>query len=202
MNEINDLTEHDLSEKDVVLKISASKEPGYAKRVSAAMSWRLRECGFVKARCVKEISTNTAIKAVASCNQKVKEANVLLGINLFYSKINNQTTAIEMIVEDVFDRPCPDKHVEYRVSGKNDSEKKLAEAITEACLSGNKVSLKCIGSSAVYKATMASVDAKGKVFSSGYSALIVPKWETVLVVHEGVEKEVSLINIDFIGIKL
>lgn len=189
-----------MSEEDVVLKICASKEPGYTKKVASAIGWRLRDVGFCKMRSVKEASTNTAIKAIAICNQRVALAEVVLGMDLSFSRVS-EATAIEILVEDV-GQGRPEKTVEFRVSGKNVGDSlngKLAEAISQSCLDGNRVSMKCIGPAAVYRAIIASTLAKGVIFSNGLSAIVVPTWSSLPSEVPG--KEISLISIDFWGLK-
>jgi stage V sporulation protein SpoVS len=187
----------------VLLKISASKEPGYAKKVASAMLWRLRDCdGYCRARTMREAATNTAIKAVAICNQRVATAScdasdIVLGIDLHFSRPEG-VTAIDMLIGDV--GKAENESMEFRVSGREDNEAlnaKLAEAISNACLDGKRVFLKCIGPSAVYRAVIASTIAKGSLFASGYSSVIIPTWESIPAEDGG--KPVSLINIEFRG---
>ena len=194
-------------EEEVILKVSASKDAGYAKRVAGAMSWRLREAGFFKARAVKQDAVNTAVKAVAICNQRVSAAGVVLYMELFFGKAENDdgsvATAIEMSVQEV-DAPRPETFVDYRVSGKQDQDKnaamKLAEAVAAPVREGKGVSMKCIGPAAVYRAIMASTIARGLVFPNGFSAVIVPSWDSLPQEDES-KPPISLIKLDFWGKK-
>lgn len=193
--------------EDIVLMVSACKEAGYAKKVAGAMSWRLREKGFFKARAVKQDAVNTATKAIAICNQRVSAAGVVLYAELFFSKAENEdgsvATAIEMNVQEV-DAPRPETFSEYRVSGKQDQDKnaamKLAEAVAAPVREGKGVTMKCIGPAAVYRAIMASTIARGLVFPNGYLAVVVPTWDS-LPNEDPTKPPISLIKIDFWGKK-
>lgn len=194
--------------EEIVLKVSACKEPGYAKKVAGAMSWRLREKGFFKARAVKQDAVSTATKAVAICNQRVAAAGVVLFMELFFSKAENDdgnvATAIEMNVQEV-DMPRPEVFVDYRVSGKQDQDKnaamKLAEAIAAPVRDGKGVAMACIGPAAVYRGMMASTIARGLVFPNGFESVVVPSWASLP--NEDPEKPpISLIKLEFWGRKV
>lgn len=195
MGESQDLTE------PVLLRVTASKELGYAKKVASAMLWRLRDCeGYCKARTMKETATNTAIKAVAICNQRVTTAagqasDLVIGVDLRFSRPEG-ATAIDMLIGDV--GVGTGKIRDYKVSGKDGCEinAKLAEAICGACLEGDRVALKCIGPSAVYRAVIASTIAKGTLFASGLSSVIVPTWGSFPSTTDG-DRPISFINIEF-----
>ena len=194
-----------INEKEVILKVSGSKAPDYAKKVAGAMLWRLREQGFVKVRAVKRDAVNATIKALAICNQRVAPANVVLGMELFFSKTEKQdikfSTAIEMMIQEIDLRGV--NFLEYRVSGKEEADRttalKLAEAISVPVKEGKTVSLKCIGPIAVYKAILASTIARGLIYTNGMQAFVIPTWESLP--RENLPP-ISLIRLDFIGKKL
>lgn len=194
----------DNTSEEVVLKISANKDPGYAKRVAGAMGWQLREKGFVKARAIKQDAINSATKALAICNQRAAAADVILCMDMFFSKSENDEggTAIEMTIKEN-DAQRPAEFVEYKVSGKPDQEKNvamcLAEAIAAPVRDGKGVSLKCIGPAAVYKAVLASTIAKGLIFPNGFEAIVIPAWQSL---QQDNLPPISLINIDFWGRKI
>lgn len=195
-----------MAQDEVVLKISAKKDPGYAKRVAGAMTWRLREAGWLRARAVKQEAVNTAIKAIAICNQRVAAASVVLQMDLSFSPSENDggkpATAIEMFIKEV-DAQKPANFVDYKVSGKtseeSDSPSKLALAVAQAAKDGNGITMRCIGPAAVYKGVMASTMARGTMFSNGFDTVIVPSWETAAQ-EDG--SSISLIRIDFWPIPL
>lgn len=193
---------------EVILKVSANKDAGYAKRVAGAMGWRLREAGFCKARAVKQDAVNSATKALAICNQRVAVAGMTLCMELFFSKADTTqpdgndgktATAIEMTIQET-DAPKPEIFVDYKVSGKPDQDKNvaanLAEAIAAPVRDGKGVSLKCIGPAAVYRAVLASTIARGLVFPNGYDAIVIPSWESL---QQEDKPPISLIKIDFFG---
>lgn len=209
----------DNQQEDVILKVSASKEPGYAKRVAGAMAWQLREKGFVKARAVKQDAVNSAIKALAICNQRAAAADVVLYMELFFSKAENDlpepkegeqpeqepaATAIEMNIQEN-DAPRPAEFVEYKVSGKPDQERNLAmclaEAIAAPVKSDKGVSMKCIGPAAVYRGVLASTIARGLIFPNGYDSIVIPTWASLPQEDKNLPP-ISLINIDFWGRKI
>lgn len=190
---------------EVVLKITSSKEPGYVKSVAGAMGWVLREKGYCKARAVKMDAVNTAIKSVAIVNQRVAQAGGLVfEIDLFFSPAENDTgmpsTAIAMTVQAT-EAPRPEQFVEYKVSGKKESDDsliaRLAGAIATPVREGKGVKLRCIGPSAVYRAVMAATIAKGHIYPNGLASVVVPQWATI--VDEG--KAISLIELEFWGRK-
>lgn len=189
-------------EEEVILKVSSSKEKGYAKKVAAAMGWRLREVGYCRARAIKETAVNSAIKAVAITNERVKQAGVKLGIAPVFGKAeaadDPAAVAICMMVEAANGKP-PEKSSECKVSGKktdgNDHEAatRLATAINGMAMSGKRVCLKCIGSDAVYRAVMGCVMARSNGYANGMKSEIIPTWETV----QTKTGRTSLIRIDF-----
>lgn len=191
---------------DVVLKISASKESGYTKRVAGAMGWQLQEKGMLRARAVKSQAVSTATKAVAICNQRVAAAGVVLYMELLFSPAENDqgkpSTAIEMVIQEV-DSSRPTEFVDYRVSGQQQEDKnvamKLAEAIAAPVRDGKGVTMRCIGPSAVYRAILASTIARGLVFPNGVDALVVPTWDSMIGDQD---KQISLIKVDFWGRKV
>lgn len=191
----------------VVLKVSASKDPGYAKKVAGAMSWRLREEGFCKVRAVKRDAVNSATKALAICNQRVATAGISFCMELFFSKAENAegqfATAIEMTIQEN-DIPRPEIFSEYKVSGKTDQDKnaaaKLAEAIAAPTRDGKGITMKCIGPAAVYRAVLASTIARGLIYPNGMDAIVVPSWGSLP--QEGDKLPISLINLDFWGKKI
>lgn len=186
-------------DEDIVLKISAKKDAGYVKRVAGAMTWRLQEKGLFRARAVKQDAVNTAVKAIAICNQRVALADITLYIQLFIKPASTNdgkaSTAIEMLVQET-DVPRPAKFVEYKVSGKDEKNgpQKLAEAIAGPARDGVGVSMKCIGPAAVYRAIMAATMARGLIFPNGLDAIVVPSWDTVT---KPGDKVISLIKLDF-----
>lgn len=186
-------------DEEIILKISAKRDAGYAKRVAGAMTWRLQEKGFFKARAVKQDAVNTAVKAIAICNQRVAPADVTLYMQLFLRPASNNdgksATAIEMTVQET-DTPRPEKFVEYKVSGKDEKNgpQKLAEAIAGPARDGTGISMKCIGPAAVYRAILASTMARGLIFPNGFDAIVVPSWETI---KKADDKVISLIKLDF-----
>lgn len=187
--------------EEVILKVSASKDAGYSKRVAGAMGWQLREKGFVKARAIKQDAVNSATKAIAICNQRAAAADVVLKVVLFFGKADvegdSSATAIEMTIQEN-DAVRPEQFIEYKVSGKPDQEKNvamcLAEAIAAPAKDGKGVSLKCIGPGAVYRAIMASTIARGLVFPSGFDCIVIPSWQSI---PQDDLPPLSLINIDF-----
>lgn len=192
--------------EEVVLRIGASSEAGYTKRVAGAMGWRLREKGFFKARAVKQQAVNTAIKAIAIVNKRVAEAGVVLSADLFFSQTDGVdargSTAVEMTVHEVSSQP-PAEFLDYRVSGSGEDSAgvlKLAGAIAGPAREGKGIRLRCIGSGAVYKAVMACVTAKGYIYANGMEASFVPSWESMPGKDE--LSHVSLIRIDFWGTKI
>lgn len=184
---------------EIVLKISAKRDAGYVKRVAGAMTWRLQEKGFFKARAVKQDAVNTAIKAIAICNQRVALADITLYIQLFLKEASTNDgkagTAIEMLVQET-DTARPAKFVEYKVSGKDEKNgpQKLAEAIAGPVRAENGVTMKCIGPAAVYRAIMASTMARGLIYPNGLDAIVVPSWDTITKAED---KVISLIKLDF-----
>lgn len=194
---------------DVVLKISASKDPGYTKKVAGAMSWRLRESGFFKARAVKTEAVNTATKAVAIVNEWVLPVGVTLSMDLTFSPADDakgqdgqDATAIAMTVQDVSDVPRPGEFVDYKVSGKQSEEDlipRLAGAIAAPARHGKGVRLRCIGPKAVYRAVMACTIAKGYICPNGMDAIVIPTWDSLPQPDD--KPPVSLIQLDFWGKK-
>lgn len=192
-------------QKDVVLRISSNKDPGYVKRVAGAMTWQLRDHGFCKARAVKVDAVSTATKAVAIVNQRVSQAGLNFAMDLFLSPAESESgtnsTAIEMVVHDA-DCTRPGEFVVYKVSGKRTGDKtlvtRLAGAIATPVRRGDGVSMRCIGPSAVYRAVMASCVAKGYIYTNGLDAIIVPTWQSI----PSDDKPVSLIQLDFWGKKI
>ena len=55
----------------VLLKVSASPEEGYCKKVAGAITWRLREVGYCRLRAIKAEAMNSAIKAMAIVNARL-----------------------------------------------------------------------------------------------------------------------------------
>ncbi len=196
------------NQPEVILKVSANKDAGYAKKVAGAMSWRLREEGFCKARAVKQDAVNSATKALAICNQRVLAAGVTFYMELFFSKAENPegkfATAIEMTIQE---NDCirPEEFVEYKVAGKQDTDKnapmKLAEAIAAPAREGKGVSMKCIGPSAVYKGVLASTIARGLIYPNGFESIVIPSW-TSLPQEDPNLAPISLINLEFWGKKI
>jgi stage V sporulation protein SpoVS len=184
---------------DIVLKVSSSKEPGYVKRVAGAMGWQLREHGLLKARAVKAIAVNTAVKAIAICNQRVNAAGITLCVDLLFDKAEKEATVVEMTVRET-DAPKPAVFMEYRVSGKPDDNAtaKLAEALAAPAREGKGVSMRCIGAAAVYRAILASTMARGLVFPNGMDAVVVPSWMSLPQTDAA---PISLLNIDFWGVQ-
>lgn len=194
-------------QQEVVLRVSAKKDAGYAKKVAGAMSWRLREEGFCKARAVKQDAVNSATKALAICNQRVSEAGIVFFMELFFSKAENTdgkfATAIEMTIQEN-DSPRPAEFVEYKVSGKQDTDNapmKLAEAIAAPARDGKGVSMKCIGPAAVYRGILASTIARGLVFPNGYDSVVIPTWDSLPQEDETLPP-ISLIKLEFWGKKI
>lgn len=190
----------------VVLRVSASKEPGYVKRVAGAISWQLRDKGFCKLRAVKVDAVNTATKAVAIINQRVSQAGLKFAIDLVFSPADsdgNQTsTAIEMTVQDTANAR-PGEFVEYKVSGQKNSGDvvaKLAGAIAAPVRQGKGVALRCIGPAAVYRAVTACCVSKGYIYTNGLDAVVVPTWDSLPSDREE-KKTVSLLQIEFWGEK-
>jgi len=196
------------NQQEVVLKVSAKKDPGYAKKVAGAMSWRLREEGFCKTRAVKQDAVNIATKALAICNQRVSEAGIVFYMELFFSKAENPegkfATVIEMTIQEN-DCPRPAEFVEYKVAGKQDTDKngpmKLAEAIAAPARDGKGISMKCIGPSAVYKGILASTIARGLIYPNGFETIVIPSWSSLPQEDPNVPP-ISLINLDFWGKKI
>jgi stage V sporulation protein SpoVS len=189
--------------EEVVLKISSSKDPGYAKKVAGAMSWRLREHGYCKARAIKADAVNTAVKAIAIVNQRVKPAGVTLGVDLLFAKAEQEATAIAMTIHEVT-QPRPAEFLDYRVSGRmSDDEKaeksiinKLAGAVASPVREQKGVRLRCIGPIAVYRAILACATAKGFICPNGLCSVVVPTWDTI---DQPDSKVLSLIQVEFWG---
>lgn len=194
---------------DVVLKIKSSKDPGYTKKVAGAMSWRLREEGFVKARAVKQDAVNVATKAVAIVNEWVLPVGVTLSMDLTFSPADNASggpdaTAIAMTVHDAADATRPGEFMEYKVSGKESADDlvtRLAGAIAGPARNGKGVRMRCIGPGAVYRAIMACTIAKGYIYPNGLEAVVIPKWDSIPARQEGAAP-ISLISIEFWGRKV
>ena len=190
-----------MAEEPVLIKVSASSEAGYAKRVAGAMAWQLRENGFLRCRAVKAHAVNNAVKAIAICQQRVAAASVTLAADPVFGKPegNAPATAIEMVVRET-DAPRPEIFLEYKVSGKINDDKnmalKLAEAVAAPVREGKGVVLKCIGPAAVYRGILASTIAKGLVFPNAIEAVMVPSWASLDA--DGAEP-VSVIRIEFWG---
>jgi stage V sporulation protein SpoVS len=201
----------DVIEGEIVLKIKATKDSAYTKRVAGAMSWRLREQGYCKARAVKADAVNTATKAVAIVNQWVYPVGVTLSMDLSFGTVEkadggaeSDATAIAMTVCDVADCPRPTEFVEYRVSGKDPDTtvvSRLAGAIAVPARKGNGVRMNCIGPSAVYRAIMACTIAKGYIYPNNLEAIVVPTWGAIPARSDGAEPT-SFIQIDFWGRQL
>lgn len=188
-------------EQEVILKVSSSKDAGYAKKVAGAMSWRLREHGYCKARAIKADAVNTAIKAIAIVNQRVSAAGVTLGVDLLFAKAEQDSTAVAMTIHEVT-CPRPAEFLEYRVAGKPDGDEKaiinkLAGAMASPAREQKGVRLRCIGASAVYRAVMACAVAKGFICPNGLDSVVIPSWDTI---GQDGEKEISLIQMDFWGV--
>jgi len=189
-------------EEEVILKVSSSKDKGYAKKVAAAMGWRLREVGYCRARAIKEAAVNSAVKAIAITNERVKEAGIKFGVAPVFGKAeatdDPAAVAICMMVEAVNGKP-PAKFAECKVSGKKTeggdhaAATRLATAINGMALGGKGVALKCIGPDAVYRAIMGCVMARSSGYANGMKSEIVPTWETV----QAKTGRISLIRIDF-----
>lgn len=191
-------------QQEVILKVSGSKDAGYAKKVAGAMTWRLREEGFCKARAVKQDAVNSAMKALAICNERVAEAGMSFSVDLTFSEAQNDSgkagTAVEMVIQEA-DAAKPESFLDFKVSGKAEQDsamKNLAEAVAGRVREGKGVNMKCIGPTAVYRAIMAATVARGLVFPNGYDCVVVPKWDTI-------EREnappISFLNIAFWGKK-
>jgi len=169
---------------DVVLKVSSRQDPGYAKMVAGAMSWRLREDGCFRLRAVKTDAVNTSIKAIAIVNQRVMPVGVTLTIDLNFAECEKgkEATAIAMSVHEVC-HPRPSEFIEYKVSGRKDGEDltaKLAGALAAPAREGKGVKMRCIGPGAVYRAIMASTIARGYIFPNSLEAIVVPTWDTMI----------------------
>lgn len=190
--------------KEVILKITSSQEPGYAKSVAGAMGWILRDKGYCKARAVKMAAVNTAIKAVAIVNERVSraDAGLLFEVDMFFSPAENDggtpSTAVAMTVQAV-QSARPSEFLEYKVSGKKEENdalvSKLAGAIASPVRTGKCIRLRCIGPGAVYRAVLASIIAKGMIYPNGLTSVIVPHWATI----EDHEKPISVIELEFWG---
>jgi stage V sporulation protein SpoVS len=171
--------------EEIILRISSNAAPDYVKKVAGAMGWQLRENGMFKVRAVKTQAVNIATKAIAICNQRVSQAGVVLCVEPVFGKADDaddkSVTALEMVVQETI-YPCPDKFLEYRVSGRKCDNKispKLAEALAAPVRDGKGVEMKCIGPSAVYRAMLASTIARGLLFPNGMDAVIVPVWDSI-----------------------
>jgi stage V sporulation protein S len=187
------------NEDDVLLKVSASKEPGYTRLIAGAMKWQLREHGLFKAKAIKAVAVNTAVKAIASCNQNVAPADIVLYVDFFSVPIDGgQGRAISMIVQEN-SLPCPPSFISYRVSGKNFSQDDidgLASAIVGPIVEAKGVEMRCIGATSVYKTVLSLVAAKGRLFSQGFEMVTVPQWETFVGEDK---KEISVIKMSSWG---
>lgn len=192
--------------EDVIIKVSSSKEKGYAKKVAGAISWRLRETGYCKVRAVKMDAVNTAIKAVAIVNQRLVDAGVQFSISPFFTQVTDgptDVTAIFMRIEESTG-PRPVEFIEYKISGKteeSDAETKLAGAIAVPVRTGKSVKMRCIGPSSVYRGIYAATIAKGYIYPNGLEAIIVPTWVTMPPESPDLQP-VSLIQLEFWGKKI
>lgn len=190
---------------DVVLKVSSSKEQGYAKKVAGAISWRLRETGICKIRAIKMDAVNTSVKAIAIVNQRLAAAGMQFGLDPFFSEVVDGpegTTAIFMCVEEAPSEK-PSEFVEYKVSGKESEEieTKLAGAIAAPVRNGKSVRMRCIGPSAVYRGMYAATIAKGYIYPNGLRSIVVPTW-TSMPASDPVLTPISLIQLEFWGCKI
>lgn len=191
----------DVIPDDVVLKVSSSKDKGYAKRVAGAITWRLRETGICKIRAVKMDAVSTAIKSIAIVNQRLVGTGVQFGMSPFFAKVDDGpegSTAIFMKVEEA-PASKPEAFIEYKVSGKEsepETEAKLAGAIAAPCREGKSIRLRCIGPAAVYRGVYASTIAKGYIYPNGLDAVVVPSWISMTGPDGG---QISLIQLEFWG---
>ena len=186
---------------DVVLKVSANRDPGYSKKVAGAVGWRLREAGFCKIRAIKADAVNTAIKAIAVVNQRTRPKGVTFAMDLTFAAADSPgqdaVTTIAMTVSETT-AAAPTEMLEYKVSGK-DAEAdeaaigKLAGALASPARQGKGIKLRCIGPSSVYKAILACIMAKGFLYPNGLEVIAIPSWDTVI---QG-DHPISLIQIEF-----
>jgi stage V sporulation protein SpoVS len=189
---------------DIVLKVSANKDPSYPKKVAGAIGWRLREAGYCKIRAIKMDAVNTAIKAAAIINQRTKPAGVTFGLDFFFASPEDirledeaePTTAVAMTMHEVTSSP-PAEVLEYKVSGKSeDGEEavnRLAGALASPARGGKGIRMRCIGAAAVYKAVLACIVARGYLHPNEMEVIAIPTWDTVVQQ----DKPISLIQIEF-----
>ena len=124
---------------------------------------------------------NTAIKSVAIVNEWVAKHDIRFCIDTMFDTSEKDSTAISFTVNEA-DSIVPPNVVHFRVCGKDsapDSVEKLATAMTATMRSGAAVELRCIGASAVYRGVLACTIMKGKLFSCGKQAMVVPTWTTI-----------------------
>ena len=189
----------------VILRISSERSTKYLKTVAGAMSWQLREKGECRVRTIKSSPCNTAIKAVAILNSRVraKGVDITFSVDPVFSSADksdesSESTVIEMNVSAP-DMSPPPIHAEYKVSGRQSDDKsivsRLATALTAPAREGKAIRMRCIGALSVYRAVQASCVAKGNLYTNGMRAMVVPTWGTM----DGDGKQVSLIYVDFWG---
>ena len=197
--------------QNVLLKVSASQEEGYCKKVAGAISWRLRESGFCRLRAIKAEAINSAIKALAIVNgrlSKEQDKKIVFCFDPLFENIKDvsgkSSLAISMKITEVFDDESPPKEfAEYKVSSKQDDdhENKLAGAIAAPVREGKGVRMRCIGKLSIYKCIYSCVLAKGYLYSYGLGTVMVPSWHTIQS-DKSETGHISALQIDFWGIPL
>jgi len=197
--------------QNVLLKVSASQEDGYCKKVAGAISWRLRESEFCRLRAIKAEAINSAIKALAIVNGRLgkdQQKKIVFCFDPVFENIKDDSgkssLAISMKITEVFDNETPPaEFVEYKVSSKRDDdhENKLAGAIAAPVREGKGVRMRCIGKLSTYKCIYSSVLAKGYLYSYGLSSVMVPSWHTIQS-DKSETGQISAIQIDFWGVPL
>lgn len=200
-----------MSEKkeNIVLKISASHEEGYCKKVAGAISWRLRESGFCRLRAIKAEAVNSAIKALAIINGRLsrEDKKIVFCIDPIFENIKDESgktsLAVSMKITEVFENETPpNDFVEYKVSSKRDDhENKLAGAIVAPVRDGKGVRMRCIGKLATYKCLYSSIIAKGTMYSYGVGVIMVPTWHTIQS-DKSETGQISAIQLDVWGVPL
>lgn len=172
--------DEEISGKDVVLRISSSKDEGYTKKVAGAISWRLRETGSCRLRAIRTDAVNSAIKALAIVNKRTEEIGLAFEVDPTFDAVVEEHARANAIEMEALESPTlPTEFAEYKISGKDDSNDsccKLAGSIALSLRSGRAVAMRCIGPMAVYKALYAATLAKGYSYSYGYRTHFVPTW--------------------------
>ena len=190
-----------MEEQIVVLKIRSHGPPDpkgrpYSKRVAAAMGWQLRDYGYCVARASGVEAVSTAMKAVAICNHRTQAVSVTLCVEAELDRIEpgKPDMVVQMTIHEV-DFQKPEKMRPYRISGQGDLDNKLVQSLLRPIHAGDGISMSCIGPNAVYRATLAFINARSMLLPQ-IQAVMVPTWESILDKNQ---TPLSLIRLDVWG---